>query len=196
MRGFVTRKVLLAPWHVVAILRPWSCVMKWASCISLQETVPAALEEAAEGIRNEITNGSPDLSIVFYSPRLEGDAAGIPALLKRYFHPGLLIGCSAEGVIGGGLEVEHRAALSLTCAKLPGVNLIPVCTDAVDLPDGDAAPHVWREYLGIRDGITPHFVLLVDPFTPHIDDFVSGLDYVFPESAKSAGLPAADVRRE
>jgi small ligand-binding sensory domain FIST len=105
--------------------------MKWASCISLQESVPAALEEAAEGICNAFTNGSPDISFVFYSPRLEGDASQIPSLLKRYFEPGMLIGCSAEGVIGGGLEIERRAALSLTCAKLPGVNLIPTYTDAM-----------------------------------------------------------------
>jgi small ligand-binding sensory domain FIST len=58
----------------------------------------------------------------------------------------------------------------------------------MDLPDGDAPPQAWRECLGIRDGISPHFILLVDPFTPHVEDLISGLDYVFPETSKIGGL--------
>ena len=33
----------------------------------------------------------------------------------------MLIGCSGGGIIGGGEEVEHRPALSVTLAKLPAV---------------------------------------------------------------------------
>ena len=34
-----------------------------------------------------------------------------------------LVGCSAAGVVGGGHEIEHEPALSLTAAVLPGVQV-------------------------------------------------------------------------
>jgi small ligand-binding sensory domain FIST len=98
-------------------------------------------------------------------------------------------------VIGGGEEEEDVPALSLTCASMPGVDVIPIFTDGLDLPDGDAPPQAWRDCLGVRKGVDPHFLVMADPFTSRVNDFIEGLDYVWPGSVKVGGIASGGRTR-
>jgi small ligand-binding sensory domain FIST len=162
--------------------------MKWASSISRADSVELAVGHAAVSIAQEMGDLSPDLAMAFVSPGLAGDVASLIRKLEEQFPSAYIIGCTAGGVIGGGEEEEHVPALSLTCANLPGVDVIPIYTDGLDLPDGDAPPQAWRDCLGIREGIDPHFVIMADPFSPWVNDFIEGLDYVWPDSVKVGGI--------
>ena len=169
--------------------------MKWASSISRADAVETAVGHAAVSIAESFGELSADLAIVFVSPDLPGDITTLTRKLETHFPAAYIIGCTARGVIGGGEEEECTPALSLTCASMPGVDIIPIYTDGLDLPDGDAPPQAWRDCLGIREGVDPHFVVMADPFTPRVNDFIEGLDYVWPDSVKVGGIASGGQSR-
>ena len=98
---------------------------------------------------------------------------------------GLLLGCSAGGVIGGGRELEEQPGLSLTAAALPGVTRSrPFHLRAQPARAAGAAPTRRRTFL-----------LLPDPFTFDVDELLHALDAAYPDSTSSAGSRAAGARR-
>jgi small ligand-binding sensory domain FIST len=115
-------------------------------------------------------------------------------LLRQALPHGILIGCSAGGVIGGGREIERRPGLALTVAHLPRVTITPFTIEADALPDQDARPAAWHAALGVLPDPVSHFVLLADPFTFPVESLLSGLDYAYPRSTKVGGLASAAQR--
>lgn len=109
--------------------------------------------------------------------------------------PRVLAGCTAMGVVGGGHEVEQRAAISLVAAHLPGVEVHATWRGCRDLPDEDAPPASWRAWSNLPARDAAAFVLLADPFTCPIERVVAGLDYAFPEATKVGGLASGGARQ-
>ena len=162
--------------------------MKWASSISSRETLESCVEEAAAEVKRQLAGVDPDLTIVFVSPHFRTHYRVLPQLLKDRIAPGLLIGCSGGGIIGGGREIENQPAFSLTAAHLPGVHLQPIHKDTLNLPDPDTAPSVWRDWLGVDAADQPGFIMLADPFSFNAEEFLAGMDFAYPHSPKVGGL--------
>ena len=80
--------------------------MKWASAISESENVEEAVSECAESIKSIVGN-SPDLVFVFPSFNFSGRFKDISNALSKHFENSVIMGCSGNGVIGAGQEVEH-----------------------------------------------------------------------------------------
>jgi len=167
-----------------------SIEMHWASAISTAADPRKAVEELASAINVGLEGRVPHLLVLFISAAHHRSYATVLELLDQQFPDGLQIGCTASGVIGDAREIEQGPAISITAGHLPNVHLKPIYLDLEDLPDSDAAPHVWRERLGYEEPAQqpPHFLLLADPFTPNMDRLLEGLDYVFPDSQKFGGL--------
>ena len=162
--------------------------MKWASSISTEGSIDQAVAEAADDIRTQMDGQPVDLTVLFVSPHFRQHYDLIPNLVRERLSPGLILGCSGGGIIGGGREVEQKPAFSLTCARLPGVTLQPVYSDTMNLPEGDTSPSVWRDWLGVPVEPVPHFIFLADPFSFRGEEFLSGMDFAYPRSAKVGGL--------
>lgn len=170
--------------------------MIWSSHAVRGANASEMIKRLAEEIRPAFGNHAIDLSVLFVTPHFAEVYEQLPALLHEHLPSRVLIGCSAGGVVGGGLEIEDGAAISVTAAHLPHVKVSPVFSDTENMPDADAPPAVWRSWLGLPDGAAnAHFIVLADPFTARIDPFITGLDYVFPDSAKIGGL-ASGARAE
>ena len=172
--------------------------MHWASAISQQNTLRAALSECATSVRSALAaadagaNAAPDLAVVFASSEYADDYADLPALIADLLGPQtLLVGCSGGGIIGGGAEIEQAPAVSLTAAILPGVRIRPVRLDASDLPSMDAPPDDWHAALAVNPADQPQFVLLADPMSFPAQEFLLGMDYAYPAAAKIGGLASA-----
>lgn len=161
--------------------------MKWASSLATSANASESIAQAASAIRAEL-GGDADLALVFVSHHYRDAFERIPSLVQEHLPARVLAGCSAGGVIGGGVEVEDRPAISLTAARLPGVQVKALYTDTQDLPDEDAAPGAWRAWLGLRAVERAHFIVLADPFTAALEPFLTGLDYAYPDAAKIGGL--------
>ena len=170
--------------------------MKWASALSgndfpgqgshgnLRET----LRECVEKIEFQLEGETPDLLIAFVSPHFQTEYDVLPELLVRALKPKNLIGCSAGGLIGGGLEVEHEKALVLTAAVMPGTTVKSFHLEDEQLPDMDAGPDNWEKLVLAKKEEDPAFILMPDPFSFKVESLVQGLDFAFPRSKKIGGL--------
>ena len=164
--------------------------MKWASGVSHEADLGAALTEIKRDLVHQLGE-SPDLLILFVTPHYQDQAARLPDLVSRRVAPGLLLGCTATGVIGGGCEVEERRAVAAVGATLPDVTMTPFRLDAGDLPDLDTGPVHWHDALGVDPEPGTHFLVLADPGGPSAFDprpLLMGLDFAYPGSTTMGGL--------
>jgi small ligand-binding sensory domain FIST len=172
--------------------------VKWASHLSVptdeMDSLESVLVECCRVVQDQLGDSKPDLAVFFVSPHFILDYGAVPEIVKRELGATVLIGCSAGGLIGGGIEVEQQPAVALTAAKLPGVEITAFHVADDQLPDGDSAPDKWSELVGVEPSKHPSFVLLPDPFTLRVDVLVQGLDYAFPKSSKVGGLASGASR--
>jgi len=147
--------------------------MQWTSAISdlpdLERALDAALDDAAQGLAH-----TADLALVFVA----GHGSGLSAVTHRV-HDRLpratLLGCSAGGVIGGGLEIEGRPGVSVTLASLPDAELVPFqFSESLVTTLG-------------RESSAP-LLVLADPYTVDAPELVKTLDEAFPGATKLGGL--------
>ncbi len=162
--------------------------MRWSSAVVEQTDLATAIDAAVASVQAEMDGAAIDLALVFVSQHHASHYAELPRLLRARLPVVHLLGCSAGGVIGGGREIEHRPALSLTAASLPQVAIQPLGLASSGLPDADASPRSWEKLVGIAADPPPHFILLADPYSFPVPPFLAGLDYAFPRSVKVGGL--------
>ena len=167
--------------------------MKWASAISEESNLDGAVTECANSIRGQLGE-PPQLAVAFVSPHYQTDYARVGPLLGELLGAEHAFGCSGGGIIGAGMEVEQRPALSVTAATLPGVDIETFHLDGDKLPDLDAGPDKWRELVGVSQSQEPQFVLLADPFSFPVQNLIMGLDFAFPAAAKIGGLASGAQR--
>ena len=167
--------------------------MKWASAISEQPSLYTALAECAESIRGQLGE-PPQLTVAFVSPHYQGDYQRVGPLVSELLGSEHSFGCSGGGIIGAGMEVEQRPALSVTAATLPGVAIEPFHLNGDNLPDLDAGPDKWQDLVGVPGVQEPQFVLLADPFSFPVQNLIMGLDFAFPRAAKIGGLASGAQR--
>ena len=166
--------------------------MQWASAISQQNSLRAALSECVVSVRATLGDNDADLAVVFASSEYASDYANLPEMVAEMLGQQVIVlGCSGGGIIGGGSEVEQEPAVSLTAASLPGVNIHPMRLEGDSLPSLDAGPDEWHESLGVSPGDDPQFVLLADPMSFPAQNLLLGMDYAYPAAAKIGGLASA-----
>ena len=162
--------------------------MKWASTISAKNTIEDCIEEATAYIRYQLGDKEAHLTLVFISPHFREKFKLVPLLMRERLVSDTMIGCSGGGIIGGGKEVEHKPAFSITAAHLPGVKIKSFHTDTINPPDGETSPTVWRQWLGVEAEGDPQFIILADPFSFRGEEVLGGLDFAWPNSRKVGGL--------
>jgi len=168
--------------------------MKWASALSAKADLDEALRDCADTLKRELA-APPDLLVAFLSPHFSSDYGQVPRLAERALKHRRFLGCSAGGVIGAGLEVEHQPAVALMGALLPGTTLTPFHLQADGLPDMDAPPKAWAAAVGGVDRAQkPNFLLVADPFTFNPEELARGLDFAFGGSVSIGGLASGASR--
>ncbi len=166
--------------------------VKWASAVSRADDLDVALAELQPQLSDALDGARPHLLLAFASHHHRPAYGGLGKRLAHHLDPGLLLGCSAAGVIGDGEEVEDGVALSLTAAILPDVELHPFHVEHDSLPSPDASPAAWIEALGVPARASA-FVLLGDP-REDPGRLLEGLDFAYTNSQVIGGL-ASDPQR-
>jgi small ligand-binding sensory domain FIST len=100
-------------------------------------------------------------------------------LLGR-FPNAVVVGCAGWSVIGAGEEIEEGPAVSVTAARLPGVEL-----RARRITDPDD--------VGGFEQDTKAFLVLIDSFTTDADTLVERLDERYPDATKFGGFANGGV---
>ena len=169
-------------------------LMKWASFVSEEPFLEAALRQAAAEIVRQLEGAPADLLLVFVSPHHEKDYPELSGTLRLFFPTATIIGCTGGGVVGGGREIEHATAISVTAAALPGVRLRPFYLDQDQTELLEQEPSLWPELLDLGGEEPVHFVLLPDPHSCDARALLSSLDNAFPRSVKTGGLASGAVQ--
>jgi small ligand-binding sensory domain FIST len=162
--------------------------VRWTSTISTQISAADAMGEACETSLSRLAGDPPDAAFVFLSGYSPSQVEAAAEEIVRRTGARNLLGCTAGGVVGGGREVEHRPAISLTLASLPDVDIQPFYINSQEYPDGDAPPSEWHQRLGVRPGPNLSFVVVPEPFSADPQRLIDGLDYAYPGAAKIGGL--------
>jgi len=165
--------------------------MRWASASSEESDPAEAADAVAAAVRESLGGAEPDLAFLFCSEAHGPSFDRLAWRLRDLLSGALLVGCTARSVIGGGHEIEGRAGLSLTAARLPGVLLAPIRVAGDGFPRGADS---WREHFELGSESPPHFVLLADPFSCDAESLVAQLGADFPESTLVGGLASGAER--
>src|SRR5919112_5530133 len=94
---------------------------------ALDEVIPAALGQLG---------GAPDLVVCFFTMEHADAAGGIALSLSERTGTANILGCTAQGVIGDGRELEGEPGLAVWLARLPGVEVRPFGLRVLPLEDG------------------------------------------------------------
>ncbi|MBD2202137.1 FIST C-terminal domain-containing protein [Calothrix sp. FACHB-1219] len=169
--------------------------MQWTNALSTRPSLEAAITDVVERAVSSLT-APPDLGLVFISSAFASEYSRLLPLLAEKLSVPVLIGCSGGGVIGTTTkgqtqELEAEAALSLTLAHLPGVDVKVFHILADELPDLDSSPDAWIDLIGVPPSPTPQFILLCGSFASGINDLLQGLDFAYPGSVTIGGQASA-----
>jgi small ligand-binding sensory domain FIST len=165
--------------------------MQWTNALSTRASLEAAISEVVEKANASLSTKA-NLGIVFISSAFTSEYSRLLPLLAQQLDVPVLIGCSGGGVVGTNSEgeaqeLEGEAALSLTLAYLPSVNIRPFHIVAEELPDLDSSPNAWIDLIGVPQNPTPQFILLSSNFASGINDLLKGLDFAYPGSPTVGG---------
>ncbi len=154
--------------------------MRWASAIATTNLEAAAAETLAS-VARDLAGHRADLVLIFVTDHYASGFAQLVGLVSKRFPGAVIAGCTAGGAIGGGVEVEHRAALSVVAASLPGVTVrglhLPPDPDAWPDPDGDATA----------------VLVLPCPLSSPVERLLAWTDDHWPHAVKLGGLASGGM---
>jgi small ligand-binding sensory domain FIST len=156
-----------------------------AGALSQHPDAAAATGEVVGSVLERLGTG-PDLAVVFCTADHLGALGDVAAAVRSLLQPRVLVGAAAEGVLGGGTEVEDGPGVSLWAARLP-VPPRPVRITAARTPSGTAVAGVGAGTVGPGETL----VLLADPFTLPVDEVLELLAALDPPARVVGGLCAA-----
>lgn len=124
-----------------------------------EHPVPAAAVGEVAGAVLEVRGVEPDLACVFVTPHHAGALEDIAGAIRTLLRPRVLLGCAAEGVIGGSREVEDGPGISLWVGDVGEV--APLHLELFTTSDGHVLSG-WPDPLPFEPGV---LVLCGDPYS-------------------------------
>jgi len=92
----------------------------FASAASRETDPRRAARAVLEAVEKQLDGGAVDFAMLFLSSGFAREAGAFSSEIRSALSPRVLAGCTAEGVIGEGEEIESSRAVSLIAARLPG----------------------------------------------------------------------------
>lgn len=160
-----------------------SSTLRFASSLTRESDPLMAAEALVAGVRQQLDASDADLAILFLSSHYGEGAGRLTASIRAALSPRVLVGCSGEGVIGAGKEIEAGPAATLWVAYLPHTSLVPLRLAFSDVNDRFTMAG-WPDQL--RPG-TP-LILFSDPFSTPMQELLPLLEDRYPGAIAIGGL--------
>ena len=160
-----------------------STTLRFASALSRKTDTEAAVRDLADAVRSQIGPGTVDLAFVFFSQHHAGKADLIATMVREELSIEVCLGCSGEGIIADGQELETAAALTLWVACLPQIHATPLRL-AFSQTQDQIQMAGWPE----PSTDTSTFIILADPFTTPVHDVLSIMADRYPNAKAVGGL--------
>ncbi|MFW6033227.1 MAG: FIST signal transduction protein [Phycisphaeraceae bacterium] len=161
--------------------------IQFASALSREADPRAGAEDIARAVRARL-GAQVDLVMVFVTPPHRHALGRISTRLRELLSPRVLLGCTGEGVVGLGEEVELAPAISVLAARLPDVRLTPFRYDQEDWPGVLNSPRALRRSLGVSRRDLRAMVLLADPFSVPMVRLLPALADTYPNVPVVGGM--------
>lgn len=159
---------------------------RFAAAISEHPLTTHATGEVVGQVLEAVGPG-PDLALVFATAAHGGAMEDIARTVRATLGPGVLIGCTAESVVGPGREVEEAPAVSLWAGHVGPV--VPVRLEAVE-----AHPDEGLVLAGMPDPLPPGtsaMLLVADPFSLPVEAALAAIDEAHPGLTVVGGCASA-----
>lgn len=131
-----------------------------------------------------------DLVLSFVSSHHRDAYPEMLGALAESLHPRTVFGCSGQGVIGIGAELEEEPAVSVLAMSLPGASLRAMHLSQSDLEAVKGSDDM-RYLTGIQATEVHAWVVLADPFTFDTDRLVTVLSDAYPGVPLVGGMASA-----
>ena len=96
---------------------------KYAAAISEHPEPATAIGDAIGQVIDEL-GVEPDLAAIFVTAHFRDHLADMAAAVRTVLRPGVLIGVTAESIVGGAREVEERPGVSLWAGRTGAVRAV------------------------------------------------------------------------
>jgi small ligand-binding sensory domain FIST len=173
---------------------------RFAAACSTRHDTTLALREAAESLGEGLAGRSPDLLVVFASRHHAAEVEILPRRLGELTGARVLLGCTADTVIGDGHELEHQPAIALWGVACEALEVTPFRVGAHPAEGGadDDPPRI--EYTGHPDlsrlgtGSGSSVLLLGDPYSFPMADYLERLAREAPDLIVTGGMASGASR--
>src|SRR5262245_60518539 len=109
--------------------------LRFATALSTQPDSEKAIAEVCNAAREQL-GCRAHLALLFVSHHHSGCFATVAEEVSSAIGTEALLGCTAESIVGGGLEVEGKPALVLWLAHLPDVTVTPMHLQSEETAEG------------------------------------------------------------
>lgn len=164
-----------------------SRTLRFASSLTSERDPMMAAEALVTRVREQLDGSSADLAILFLSSHYGDEVPRLISTVRATLSPGVLVGCTGEGVIGAGREIEASAAASLWVAHLPRTGLIPLRLSYSSAHDQFTMAG-WPDRFHDDPDSPPVMLLFADPFSTPMQELLPLLEDRYPGSIVIGGL--------
>lgn len=171
---------------------PETAKMTFAAALSTAETASEAVVATCDQLAERLGTKA-GLACAFFSPHHRDAADELAQEICSRLGTECLLGCTAEAVIGNGLEVEAAPALSLWAAVLPGVEISPLRLSYHRSPDGGAIDG-FPDHLAGEWPAGAALLAVGDPFSFPADELLARLNDDRPGVPVIGGMASGSQR--
>ncbi|TMC21814.1 MAG: hypothetical protein E6J34_08600 [Chloroflexi bacterium] len=132
-----------------------------------------------------------DVVLLFSSGKYADHFQDMLRIVRRETGASSVLGCSGEGVIGTGTELEEVPALSLLRLSLPGATLHTV-RFTQQMVEHCTSSLAWSEQLGIAAGEVNSWLIFADPLHMDCEGLLDSLTRAYSGLPMVGGLAAND----
>jgi len=150
-----------------------------------------ALQRWVEKLRHTLAAPRVSLGLVFIAPRFFEQARQILEIIQVHGQVPLLLGCSSQGLIAGGEELEQGGGLALALYHLPGAELKAFHFRQEHLDESNG-PAYWHHETGLAAGETNGWLAFGDPFNLDCDSWLRAWNEAYAPAPVLGGLASGD----
>lgn len=149
------------------------------------------LQEWAETLRRQLRGPQVNLGLVFMSPKFFPHARQVLEIFRVHAQIPLLAGCSSQGLIAAGEELEENPGLALGLYVLPGAALkaFHFTQEQVEEANG---PGYWRLETGVEPEQTNGWLVFIDPFNLDSEAWLQAWSEAYAPLPVMGGLASGD----
>ena len=152
--------------------------LRFASALTIQSDAHAAADDLSRAIREQLGPSRIDVAFLFISAQHADQAETLSQALRTALRPVTLVGCTGEGIIATGREIEAGPAATLWVAHLPGVLVQPLRLSFSSVHDQFSLRN-WPD-MDDAGGADQVMMLLADPFSTPMQEVLAVIEEHYP----------------